>query len=113
MTKEEMKEFAKILVQTIEEEHSAELAPKWEGGSVFIMPGEPGTKEHEITIDRLMHKIVMIRNNLRVLEQNINSSESLSEGEKVKMQNYITKCYGSLTSFNFMFYNDADKFTSK
>jgi hypothetical protein len=57
-----------------------------------------------------MHKVVMMRDNLRVLEQQINSNKSLESGEKIKLQSYITRIYGSLTSFNFMFADDDDKF---
>ncbi len=113
MTKDEIKELAIALTDYQESIHSAEYAPKWEGGSIFFIPGTSNTKEQELPLDKLMHKIIMIRDNLRVLEQQINSSDSLSNGEKLKFQAYITKCYGSLTSFNFLFYNDEDKFSSK
>lgn len=109
----EIKELAKAIVEELDSMHSADLAYKWEGGTVFFMPGDSDTKEHEIPIEKLMHKIVLIRDNLRVLEQQINSNNNLSEAEKLKFQNYITKCYGSLTSFNFMFRNPEDKFSSK
>ncbi len=113
MTKEEIKELAIAITEYQESLHSAEYAPKWEGGSIFFIPGTSNTKEQEMPLDRLMHKIVMIRDNLRVLEQQINSSASLSNGEKLKFQSYITKSYGSLTSFNFLFYNEEDKFITK
>ncbi len=111
--KENIKELAKALLEEIESTYSADLAPKWEGGSVYFIPNTSELKEHEIPIDKIMHKIVMIRDNLRVLEQQINSNDNLSEGEKLKLQSYITRCYGSLTSFNFIFKNDEDKFHSK
>ncbi len=113
MEKHEVRELAAALVEEMHSMHSAEYADKWEGGSVFFIPGNAQTKDQEMPLDRLMHKIVMIRDNLRVLEQQINSSENLSEGEKLKFQSYITKCYGSLTSFNFIFRNPEDKFASK
>jgi hypothetical protein len=113
MTREEIKELASELVNQMDKMHSAELAPKWEGGSIFFIPGTSNMKDHELPIVTLLHKIVMVRDNLRVLEQQINSSENLSEGEKVKFQSYITRCYGSLTSFNFLFREDDDKFSSK
>lgn len=109
----EMKQLAKMIVEEMHSLHSAEMAPKWDGGSIYVMPADSSTKEHEIPLEKLMHKIVMVRDNLRVLEQQINSSETLSKGEKLKFQGYITKCYGSLTSFNFLFYNPEDKFKSK
>jgi len=113
MEKFEIRELAKAIVQEMDSIHSADLAPKWEGGSIFFLPKNSEMKEQELPIDKLFHKIVMIRDNLRVLEQQINSNESLSEGEKVKFQGYITKCYGSMTSFNFLFYEESDKFSSK
>jgi len=105
-----MKALARAIAEEIDAVHSAELAPKWERGSIFFIPGDSTVKDHELPIDKLMHKIVMIRDNLRVLEQQLNSNEKLSEGEKIKYQGYITKCYGSLTSFNFLFRNIEDKF---
>ncbi len=106
----EVKKLAKAIVEEMHSLHSADLAPKWEGGSIFFLPKNSDVKDHELPIDKLLHKIVMIRDNLRVLEQQINSSPSLTEAEKVKFQNYITKCYGSMTSFNFLFYDEEDKF---
>ncbi|MDT3739776.1 MAG: hypothetical protein RO257_09790 [Candidatus Kapabacteria bacterium] len=113
MEQYEIRQLARFIVEEMDELHSADLAPKWEGGSIFFLPKNSETKDHELPIDKLFHKIVMVRDNLRVLEQQINSSESLSEGEKVKFQGYITKCYGSMTSFNFLFYDEDDKFNSK
>lgn len=113
LTKEQIKELAIALADEMEARHSAELANKWEGGSIFFIPAMEETKDHELPIDKLMHKIVMIRDNLRVLEQQLNANEKLSEGDKIKFQNYITKCYGSLTSFNFLFKEPADKFRSR
>lgn len=113
MEKHEIRELAKALAEEIHTLHSAEYADKWEGGSVFFIPGNSDTKDHEMPLDKLMHKIVMIRDNLRVLEQQINSHTALTESDKLKFQSYITKCYGSLTSFNFIFRNPEDKFSSK
>lgn len=113
MEPNEIRQLAKALIMEMEAEHSAEYAPKWEGGSLFFIPKNSEIKDHEMPIDRLMHKIIMIRDNLRVLEQQINSNETLTEGEKLKFQSYISKCYGSLTSFNFLFAQQEDKFVSK
>ncbi len=113
MDKQEIKELAAALLDEMESRYGADLAPRWEGGSIFFIPRHSELKEHEMPLDRLMHKIVMVRDNLRVLEQQINSSENLSEGEKVKLQGYITRCYGSMTSFNFLFADDEDKFSAR
>ena len=111
--KQDIRDLAKALAEEMDNIHSAELAPKWEGGSIYFLPNDSDIKDHEIPIDKLMHKIVMVRDNLRVLEQQINANDNLSEGEKLKFQRYITKCYGSLTSFNFLFSTQEDKFSSK
>lgn len=110
MEPNEVRAIAKFILREMESQHSAELAHKWVGGTLKVIPGDKNTKEHEIPIDKLMHKIVMVRDNLRVLEQQINSSNSLSDADRLKFQNYITKCYGSMTSFNFLFYEEEDKF---
>jgi hypothetical protein len=109
----ELRTLAKFLYEEMNSQHSADNAPKFDNGKVVVYPGDKNAKEHEIPFDKFMHKIVMMRDNLRVLEQQLNSSDSLSEGEKLKFQSYITKCYGSMTSFNFLFYYEHDKFSSK
>ncbi len=113
MDYDEIKLLAKLLLQEMEQRHNADLAPKWEGGVVEFVPANEDLAKHSIDIEKLMHKIVMVRDNLRVLEQQINSNNNISKGEKIKYQNYITKCYGSLTSFNFIFKDENDKFSSK
>ena len=80
-----------------------EMAEKWEGGTLNLIAGKTGVQGKEIPIDVFFHKIVMVRDKLRVLEQNINSHEKLTDQEKVNMQQYITKAYGSLTTFNILF----------
>ncbi len=109
----QIKNLAKLIVQEMDSMHNADLAPKWEDGTIIFKPEDPGLKAHEIPIESFLHKIVMVRNNLRVLEQQINSCDELSDGEKVKFQSYISKIYGSLTSFNFMFIEPKDKFSSR
>ncbi len=86
------------------------MADKWGGGELVLRPGRQGLQEKSVPIDTLFHKIVMIRNQLRLLEQNINSSGSLTDAEKVEMQAYITRCYGSLTTFNVLFADKEDWF---
>jgi len=111
MTREE---FAQAIRDALkEEEAEVRLAPKWEGGTVVLRPGDSQTQPKEIPLDALLHKIVMIRDRLRVLEQKINANEKLTDAEKVDMQQYVTRCYGSLTTFNILFREDRDKFVGE
>jgi len=89
------------------------MASKWKGGSVEIKPGNREMQSKEVPIDTFYHKIVMVRDRLRVLEQNINSHEKLDDQDKVHMQQYITRVYGSLTTFNVLFAEKEDHFSSK
>jgi hypothetical protein len=84
-------------------------AEKWRGGSLVLKPGTPGLQEKSWPIETFFHKIVMIRNRLRTLEQQINALD-LPEDVKLKAQSYITGCYGSLTSFNVLFAEEDDHF---
>ena len=79
------------------------LGEKWIGGTMSLQPANKELQPKEITIETFFHKIVMLRDRLRVLEQNINSSKSLNDEEKVNIQQYITRIYGSLTTFNVLF----------
>jgi len=79
------------------------LGEKWIGGTLFLQPADKSLKPKEIPTADFFHKIVMLRDRLRVLEQNINSNKKLSDEEKVNLQQYITRCYGSLTTFNVLF----------
>lgn len=88
----------------------AELAGRWEGGEIVVRPAKEGIAEHRLSVDQLFHKVVMVRDRLRVLEQKINANKKLSDVDKVDLQQYITRSYGSLTSLNFLFARDEDKF---
>lgn len=83
---------------------------KWIKGTMLLQPADKSLKPKEIPIDDFFHKVVMLRDRLRVLEQNINSNKTLSDEEKVNLQQYITRCYGSLTTFNVLFKNKEDWF---
>jgi hypothetical protein len=84
-------------------------AEKWRGGTLVLRPAVEGLQEKSWPIETFFHKIVMVRNRLRTLEQQVNASE-LPDDQKLKLQAYITGCYGSLTSFNVLFANDDDRF---
>jgi hypothetical protein len=86
------------------------LGDKWIGGTVLIQPADKTLKPKEIPVDDFFHKIVMLRDRLRVLEQNINSHKTLTDEDKVNLQQYITRCYGSLTTFNVLFKNKEQWF---
>ena len=84
-------------------------AEKWRGGHFVLRPGRPGVQEKSWPIETFFHKVVMLRNRLRTLEQQLNASE-LPDEVKLKLQSYITGCYGSLTSFNVLFADEDDRF---
>jgi hypothetical protein len=85
------------------------MADKWHGGNLVLKPGRPELQEKSWPIETFFHKIVMLRNRLRVLEQQINGAD-IPEEMKIKLQGYITGCYGTLTSFNILFASEDDRF---
>ena len=112
-----MGDFEKMVVQVLRKwtdvSETVHLGSKWKGGTLVFQPGNPDLKGKEIPIETFFHKIVMVRDRLRVLEQNLNKSKNLSDEEKVNMQQYITRIYGSLTSFNVLFAHTEDYFTGE
>lgn len=89
------------------------LGDRWQHGVMLLQPADKSLKPKEIPIEDFFHKIVMLRDRLRVLEQNINSNKKLTDEEKVGMQQYITRCYGSLTTFNVLFKNKEHWFVGE
>lgn len=109
-------EFRRVLRYVIRDElgvGEVPMAGKWKGGEVVLRPGGEGLQEKRIPIDALFHKIVMIRDKLRVLEQKINSNPKLADDEKVQLQQYVTGVYGSLTTFNVLFADKDDQFVGQ
>ncbi len=109
-----LKEFEKVLKYILDQhnaiEHKVDLGKKWEGGTMILQPANLELKPKEMPIETFFHKIVMMRDRLRVLEQNINSHKVLTDEEKVSLQQYITRIYGSMTSFNILFDDKEDYF---
>ncbi len=109
-----LQEFEKVLTHILNKyngiEHKAALGKKWQGGTMVLQPANTELKPKEMPIETFFHKIVMMRDRLRVLEQNINSNDSLTDEEKVNLQQYISRIYGSMTSFNILFEDKEDYF---
>ncbi len=109
-------EFREVLREVIRDElgvSNVELGGRWAGGEMVLKPGKEGTQEKRIPIESLFHKIVMIRDRLRVLEAKVNSHSGLSDEDKVQLQQYVTQCYGSLTTFNVLFAEREEGFTGQ
>jgi hypothetical protein len=101
-----------LLRRVIREENGVTAvapAAKWRGGTMVLRPADSSLQEKTWPVDTFFHKVVMLRNRLRTLEQHVNASD-LPDDTKVKLQAYVTGCYGSLTSFNLLFADEADQF---
>lgn len=108
----DQQEFRRVLREVLREElglGQAELGDRWRGGELVLKPGRGETQEKSVPIDVFFKKIVSLRDKLRLLEQKVNSS-GLTEDEKIHIQQYITACYGSLTTFNVLFADRDDRF---
>ena len=95
------------------EPHPVQLGDKWDGGTLILSPRDSTLQSKEISIETFFHKIVMVRDRLRVLEQQINSEEKLNNQDKIKLQQYITRIYGSLTTFNILFKYREESFSGE
>ncbi len=99
-----------ILRRWSDTNNASAIASKWKGGSLIMSPGDSNLSDKEVPINTFFHKIVMVRDRIRVMEQKINASNNLDDQEKVDLQQYITRIYGSLTTFNVLFQNKSDHF---
>ena len=103
----------KVLLKYSDLGEKVELGGKWVKGVLVFEPADVSLKPHEIPVETFFHKVVMLRDRLRVLEQNINSHPKLDDEDRVNLQQYITRIYGTLTSFNFLFKNKEDQFVGE
>jgi hypothetical protein len=112
----DIEDFRSVLRDVLAEELGVgdiPLGDRWRGGELVLVPGKEGTQEKRVPLDAFFHKIVMVRDRLRVLEQKINGNQDLPDDAKVALQQYVTACYGSLTTFNVLFRDREDGFTGQ
>jgi hypothetical protein len=113
MDREGLKQVLRELLEAETLYGYPEMNPRWQGGALVLKPVNPEHQPKEVDLDAFFHKIVMVRDRLRVLEAKINGHDALSERDKVELQGYISKCYGTLTTFNVLFRDKEDQFSSK
>jgi hypothetical protein len=107
------KSLLKILRMWNDTQEIVSIGDQWIGGTMLLQPKDASRKPKEIPLDIFFHKIVMLRDRLRVMEQQINAHKQLSDQEKVNLQQYITRIYGSLTTFNVLFKNKEQWFVGQ
>jgi len=112
--KDVIEKTVRAVVDTLELERPATvlqgLAARWHGGTLTLAPADRSLQSKDLPVETFFHKIVMMRNQLRVLEQKVNAHETLTDAEKVELQGYITRCYGSMTTFNVLFKEKEEGF---
>jgi hypothetical protein len=97
-------------VLNAEQSVSGEIGDRWGGGQLVLKPGKPGTQEKVVPIESFFRKITAVRDKLRVLEQRINTHPKLADEDRLQLQEYVTRAYGSLTTFNVLFAEPEDRF---
>lgn len=107
---DELKEMLRAVIDEELALSDIRMGARWQAGTLILKPGDSTLKAKEMPIEVFFHKIVMVRDRLRVMEQKINAHKDMTDADKVEMQQYITKIYGSLTSFNVLFRDREDHF---
>ena len=110
MNKGELRDLIREAIEDSLGIGEVELVDRFKGGTIIVKPATDGASAKEIPIEQLLRKVVMIRDNLRVLEQKINGHSKLDDSDRVALQQYVTRCYGSLTTFNSLFKHRDDWF---
>jgi len=107
---DEMRRALREVLEEVLGRADARIGDRWKGGTLVLRPGRTGTQEKELPLESFFQKIVRVRDQLRVLEQKVNAHPVLSAEDKITLQQYVTRCYGSLTTFNVLFQDPDDRF---
>ena len=113
ISQEQIREIIRDIVREELDFGYVPMGDRWVGGKLILEPRDQDLQSKSVPIDGFFHKICMVRERLRVMEQKINNNKSLSASEKIELQQYITKCYGSLTTFNVLFRDKEDQFVGE